>query len=72
MNGGGSNSEDSGDGGSDSLHWWRRVLTQGFAGTGLRAQLERGEYEMACWPTPSPAFISIFGVAERFFPPNFR
>ena len=34
-------------------------------------QLGRGEYEMACWPTPFPAFISVFGVAERFFPSKF-
>ena len=48
------------------------------AGISSRASLEAqgtlggGEYEVACWPTPSPVFISVFGVAERFFPPNFR
>ena len=72
MNGGGSNTENSGDGGSEILYWWRWELKQGFAGTGLRARLGGGVYEMACWPTPSPIFISVFGVAERFFPPNFR
>ena len=54
----------------------RKLRTQGTAavtdGGSFRAQLGGGEYEMACWPTPSPAFISVFGVAERFFPPNFR
>ena len=72
MNGDGSNTENSGDGGSESLYWWRWELKQGFARTGLRARLGGGEYEMACWPTPSPVFISVFRVAEQFFPPNFR
>ena len=25
----------------------------------LRARLGGGEYEVACWPTPSPVFISV-------------
>ena len=69
-------------GGSDSWGGDGCRRTQGMAAAGAgissRASLEAqgtlggGEYEVACWPTPSPVFISVFGVAERFFPPNFR
>ena len=76
------------DGGSEGLHWWRWELKQGFAGssghgcgrTGLRARLHwelqftlgGGEYEVACCPTPSPAYINFVTAAEGSLPPIFR
>ena len=62
-------------GGSDSWGGGGCRRTQGLAAAGAgissRASLEaqgtlgRGEYEVACWPTPSPAYIEPIWAAEE-------
>ena len=58
--GNGGSGSDGGDGYRKTQGMAAAELDSGRGCTGsFRARLGRGEYEVACWPTPSPVYINL-------------